>query len=202
MGGDILVLVGVLTLGLLSPGPDFLLVVKNSLAGWRAGAASAAGIALGLVGHMALVLGGFAALDAAGRDEALLVLRWAGAAVLVVLGVRAWRGAARLAEAAPDRPSSLHGPFLEGLLCNLTNAKALVFFVALFGRLLPPDPAPALAATYGAVVVLHAWFCWSAIAAAVQWPPVLAALRRHQTLLLRGFGVVLVLLGASLVAAG
>ena len=109
MAVDLAWLLGVLTLALLSPGPDFLLVVKNSVGGTRARAlATAVGIAAGLAVHMALVSIGLAALPA----TVLRVVQLIGVVFLGFLGVRALvssprsSGAAEPAEAPSARSAA------------------------------------------------------------------------------------------------
>ena len=86
---------------------------------------------------------GFAALVAA-SGVAYLVLRVVGAAVLLVLGVRAWRAAWRDTGhevAAPVRPTGRGwwSGFGEGLLVQLANPKAAVFMVAFYPQFVPAD---------------------------------------------------------------
>ena len=114
----------------LSPGPDTMLVVRNTLRGGRRdGWRTTLGITSGLVVH--------ATLSAVGLSWILMrsatafeVVRLAGAAYLVWLGVQslraAWRG--RVVEAAPR--VSEGRPFREGLLTNLLNPKVAVFYLA------------------------------------------------------------------------
>src|SRR3712207_6098413 len=87
------------------PGPTILLVVGQSLgAGGRRGALPrVAGVALGDLTAMTLSLAGLGAVLAA---SAILftLLKWAGAAYLVWLGLRLWR-APVMAEAAPPLPA-------------------------------------------------------------------------------------------------
>src|SRR6476646_6063837 len=88
-----------------SPGPGVLYVVGRSIdQGRRAGLASMLGIESAEVFHVFAVAFGLSALLAA-SGHALDVVRYAGAAYLVVLGIRRWRGAAEtLAE--PPEPAS------------------------------------------------------------------------------------------------
>ena len=72
-------LFGVLTLGLLSPGPDFLLILRNSLGPTAArGFGTVAGIGLGLAVQMLAISLGFASLP----PQAMRLVQLAGAAYL------------------------------------------------------------------------------------------------------------------------
>ena len=63
------------------------------------------------------------------------VMRWAGAAYLVYLGVQAWRGAAKAADAPPVAD---HVHFARGLAVALTNPKTIVFFTAFLPQFVDP----------------------------------------------------------------
>ncbi len=181
----------VLTLGLLSPGPDFLLVVKNSVGTTRAYAlGTVAGIATGLAVQMVVISLGFVAAP----PPVLLGVRLAGAVFLAYLGLRAL-----LAGPAPDgaraaarsRPGARTG-YAEGLLCNLTNPKAFLFFVSVFAGVLRPDSGTAWRMIVPVAVVIHGATAWSLVVAAVRSPPVARRLDRAQHWLRRAFGAVLI----------
>jgi threonine/homoserine/homoserine lactone efflux protein len=117
----------------LVPGPDMALVLRNGVAhGRRAAVATALGINAGLlVWAVAATLGIAAALEAS--STAFTVLKLAGAAYLVWLGVRAlleaWRGGA--GEAAHEAPRGKASPFRQGLLSNLLNPKIALVYTTL-----------------------------------------------------------------------
>lgn len=125
----------------LTPGPDMMFCMGQGLAaGPRAAAAAAAGVSLGVVAH-ALAAGlGLAALVAA-WPAAFEVIRWAGVAFLLWIAWRTLQGPHAAHAAAPIRPARA---FRDGLICNLTNPKVILFmlaflpqFVALSAPVLP-----------------------------------------------------------------
>ncbi|MEK9662266.1 MAG: LysE family transporter, partial [Alphaproteobacteria bacterium] len=111
------------------PGPTVTVIVANSLRfGPRAGLANVAGTQLGLavmIGVLALGLEAIVASMAVLFD----VVRIAGAAYLVWLGVRMWRARGSLADAAAVAPRR-RAFFWQGLLVVLSNPKVLLFFGA------------------------------------------------------------------------
>ena len=116
-----------------SPGPGVIYVVTRSLAqGRRAGFASMFGIESGEVLWMFAAATGVAALLAASTN-ALTVLRFAGAAYLIVLGIQRWRRVGTLI--VPE-----HAPIgrilAQGFLTQLLNPKVAVFFVAFLPQFL------------------------------------------------------------------
>lgn len=123
---------------ILIPGPNVSLIVANAIAhGTRYGLLTVAGTTAAIVVQLALTVYGMtAALEAlAAWFE---VIRWAGVAYLVFLGIRAWRAPpVTLAGTAPQ-PRSLRAIVLRGFLISLTNPKTLLFY----GAFLPQFVAP------------------------------------------------------------
>ena len=90
------------TVLIVIPGPTILLVVSYALGqGWRTALPMAVGVALGDFTAMTLSLLGLGALLAASATV-FTILKWAGAAYLVWLGVKLWRSGGAL-EATPRR---------------------------------------------------------------------------------------------------
>jgi threonine/homoserine/homoserine lactone efflux protein len=124
----------------VSPGPDTALVVRNAIRhGLRTGIATASGSATGLVVWGATSAAGLTALLATSA-AAYGVLKVLGAGYLIFLGARmlwlAHRGDAHHPEAGLERTASApglrdRGAFRQGVMTNLLNPKAAVFFTAL-----------------------------------------------------------------------
>ncbi|MFE3957248.1 LysE family translocator [Nocardia sp. NPDC059091] len=142
---EILTLAGVIVLGSMSPGPDFLIVLRNSVvSGRRAGVASAGGIAVGVFVWALVTAIGVAGLLAASA-EAYTVVKLVGAIYLAYIGIRALL-AARRGDYRPDPDAAANRrgalvAFRQGLLTNLLNPKCAVFFIALVPQFLPADPS-------------------------------------------------------------
>jgi threonine/homoserine/homoserine lactone efflux protein len=120
----------------LLPGPDTLLVLRSALAGGRAEAiAAAAGVCTALAGWGCAAGLGLAAVLSQ-WPGAFIALRYAGAAYLAYLGVRAFRTRAVPGEsamrAAPQQARRLRRGYLRGLATNATNPKVGAFYLALF----------------------------------------------------------------------
>ena len=152
---------GVVSLGAMSPGPDFAVVVRRSaLHGRAAGLAAATGVATGVFLWAVAAAAGVAALVAT-VPVLLTAIRYAGAAYLAYLGIRALLAAARPAATGPPAgPGSPGGAFRDGLLCNALNPKAAVFFLALVPQFLPAHPGPldTLTLSLLAVAITLLWF--------------------------------------------
>ena len=131
------------TVAVVSPGPDFFAVLRTSAGGTRrAGLLAGFGVVTGIACWALAALAGLTAVLA--RYEHLyLVLRLAGAAFLVLYGLSLLRSSLRQqADAEPvEFPNTAPAGWRSwrfGLLTNLSNPKAVVFFGALFAGLLPP----------------------------------------------------------------
>ena len=129
-----------------SPGPAMALIFRRAALRGLAGAVpTVLGLELGLYCWALFAGAGFAALVAA-SEIAYLALRVVGAAVLLYLGLRAFRAAwlARRepdAVPVPDPPSRRRwwGSFGEGVLVQLANPKAAVFMIAFYPQFVAAD---------------------------------------------------------------
>lgn len=120
----------------LIPGPNLVYIVTRSIeAGRRAGIASMLGVEAGTLVHVTAAAVGLSALLASSA-VAFEVVRWAGVAYLVYLGVRALRSDETVEIA---RPAGLRRSFAEGMLVNLLNPKVSVFFLAFLPQFVDPD---------------------------------------------------------------
>lgn len=123
----------------LTPGPNMGYLAALSAAEGRAsGFKAVLGITAGLAFYMLLSVGGVAELIAAAP---LLygALRWAGVIYLFYLGWEAWQGAR---ETSPGHAGGAsQAPFWRGLIANILNPKAAVFYVTLLPGFIAADHA-------------------------------------------------------------
>ena len=123
-----------------TPGPSHLLMLSNSAAhGYRRSLATLAGdLTANVLQMLAAGLGLAAAL--ATSVQALLIVKWLGAAYLIWLGVRMIRGAAfGNVTASGNGHASRRALYLQGFITSATNPKAIVFFAALFPQFISVD---------------------------------------------------------------
>ena len=121
----------------ITPGPNMTYLAALSLSsGARTGFAAVAGIALGLMSYGVVAAFGLAAVI----DESPLlysVLRWGGVLFLLWLAWESWTGGIEpSAQASHERP---WGAFRRGLITNLLNPKAAVFYIAVLPEFVRPD---------------------------------------------------------------
>jgi threonine/homoserine/homoserine lactone efflux protein len=127
----------------LSPGPNGLLALTHgALHGSRKALFTIAGGAVGFVAVIALSMFGIGALLKASLTW-LTILKWAGGAYLVWLGIQVWRSPAIGFEAdgAAETRSGI-SMFQQGALSAVTNPKAVLFFTAFLPQFI--DPAASL----------------------------------------------------------
>jgi threonine/homoserine/homoserine lactone efflux protein len=134
----------------LTPGPDVLYIVTHALrSGARAGMVAALGITAGCFVHIFAAAVGVSALMAASAT-AFTVLKWAGAAYLVYVGLRMLLARAPQAGessamnlVAEGRESvqaaALKRIFFQGFWTNALNPKVALFFLAFVPQFITPD---------------------------------------------------------------
>jgi len=131
----------------LSPGPDVLYIVSQSLrSGVKAGLAAVMGITAGCCVHMAAAAFGVGLLLAT-STLAFNALKWVGAAYLVYMGVQLlWSRATDPAHEALQPPVQvevvdLKKIFFKGFVTNLLNPKVALFFLAFVPQFIPVHAA-------------------------------------------------------------
>jgi len=187
----------------LTPGPDFAVVVRNALRGRRLGVATSAGTISGLLVHTVAAALGLSAVLAASA-LAFTLLKVAGAVYLCWLGVRALLSAGShgashqdLSQLATPLPARL--AFRHGLLTNVLNPKAPLIFLSVLPQFIPRGVAVLPRTLLLSMILVGLAAVWylsvAALVASVQ--PVLSrpAVRRR---LDRVTGVVLISLGVRL----
>ena len=188
-------------LAVMSPGPDFAMVLRQTLAHGRgAGLRTAWGIATGIVFHLAYALFGLGWLLQQ-LPWLLEVLRYAGAGFLIWIGSRALRARPAATPAAAESATATAADrhdFGVGLLTNLLNPKATLFFVALCSALLTTPTPLGLKAALAAWIVLSTGTWFSLVALALSQRQARERLARHAHRIDRAMGAILVLLGLAM----
>jgi RhtB (resistance to homoserine/threonine) family protein len=161
-------LVGILAA--LSPGPDFVVVMKNSLGiGRKYGIATALGTASALIVHITYTILGFT-IVLEKLPVVFNVIKLIGAAYLLWLG---WQGIRSKAQSESKydigierllKPSMGKG-FREGFLCNVLNPKSALFFLSVFSQFIGPNTSNWMRWIYGGEIILAVglWFILLAI---------------------------------------
>lgn len=141
------------------PGPGMLLLLARGIgAGRRPAVFAALGLESGTALYVAATAAGLSAVLASSA-LAFSVVRYAGAAYLIVLGVRTLLGSTQL-DIDPDRSGLPSGrAYRQALLIGVTNPKIAIFFLAFFPQFVDPSRG----STVTQVLVLGAVFVVLAI---------------------------------------
>jgi threonine/homoserine/homoserine lactone efflux protein len=122
----------------ITPGPGIFYIVARTLAGGRKeGLASGMGLGLGGLVH---VFGGALGVSALimASAEAFTVLKIAGAAYLIWLGLKTWREA-RIVEPSEVRTTGVRRALREGVVVEALNPKTAAFFLAFLPQFVDPS---------------------------------------------------------------
>ncbi|MEJ8643652.1 LysE family transporter [Streptomyces sp. NBC_01310] len=192
--------VAVITLlAVISPGADFAMVVRNSyLYGRPTGLFAAAGVAAGVLVHVSYTMLGVGLLIAS-STTLFTVIKLAGAAYLVWIGIRTFRARAEVTVDLESKPQLTRlGAMRSGFLTNVLNPKTTLFVVSTFTQVVNPDTPLWQQAGYGLFMsAAHlGWF--AAVALFFSVSRLRDRMLKAQKTLNRAIGSVLVGLGVGL----
>ncbi len=184
-----------------SPGPAFVMVSQQALSHSRkAGLFAAAGLTVGSLVWVAMVLFGIAVIM---REAAWLYtgLRIAGGLYLIYLGVRMWRGAgAPVADEASKQVRPAKHAFRAALMVQLLNPKAAIFFGSIFLTMLPADGPAWIMPAVLAMVTLTEFGWFASVAVVLSSTPAQRAYKHVKAWIERTAGAALALFGLKLAA--
>ncbi|MES2870980.1 MAG: LysE family transporter [Pseudomonadota bacterium] len=189
-------------LAVASPGPDFAVVVRESVThGRRAGMFTAFGVGTAIFVHVGYSLLGIGIIV----SQSIVLfnaLKWLAAAYLLYIGIKALRAKpadpAAVAAALPVGERTARGAFTAGFVTNGLNPKATLFFLSLFTVVINPHTPLSIQAGYGVylAVATGLWFCMVAMLFSHQ--RVRSGFARMGHWFDRTMGAVLVALGVKL----
>ncbi len=162
--GEFLVVATAHALAVASPGPDFALVLRQSLAhGRRVAIWASIGIGCGIAFHVGYCLLGLGLL-LKNSPAALNTAKYLGAAYLAWVGVRSLRAQPRLGDmdlSEGDAAPTSHAAWMQGFVVNVLNPKAALFFIALFALRVNPATPKLIQLGYGVwlAAATMTWFC-------------------------------------------
>lgn len=199
---DTLILVITIScLGMISPGPDFFLVLKNSLSYNRKIALMTyLGVISAIAIHMSYCVAGIAVLITA-TPWLYNALRYAGAAYLLWIGVKALlaksSGTAYVSKQTQELDVTAKSAFMQGLLCNLLNPKATLFFLAIFTQLLNASSTMVDKLVVAFIIWLEAAIWWPMVVFVFQTQIVQRRYFKLQVIIDKLLGVILIVLGVK-----
>ncbi len=197
---ELLAVAAITVLAVISPGPDFAMVIRNSYAYGRAsGLMAALGIACGVQVHVFYTVFGIAVIIS--QSPLLFVgMKVLGAGYLIYLGVSSLRNSSRwvLGEARGPMPSHWKA-FRTGLLTNALNPKTMLFVVATYTQVVKAGSSMQVNFCYGLFMSLSHGVWFSVVALFFSAEGLRRRMLERQPIIDRCIGVALIGLGACLV---
>jgi len=193
---QVLIVSGITILIMLSPGPDMAIVTRNTILGGKgAGLTTSLGVLTGNLVHIGYCVVGIGMLISR-SIVAFSVLRYAGAAYLVYLGVSSLL-AGRNPETAVARKRAVrrHGWYVQGFINNILNPKGTLFYLGVFTMVITPDTGAGVTVLLILIMVSISSLFWLAFVMTLDHPAVRRLLDRSQVAVNRIFGVLLVSIG-------
>ncbi len=202
-----LLLASVNMVAVASPGPDFALVLKNTLSsGRKVGIATAFGIGMGILVHLSYTLLGIGFILS--KSEGLYTaIKWAGAAYLLYLALVSFKSQKSPAEdvepietQAIKNPSSkeIRRGLRQGFIVNVLNPKATLFFVAIFTSVVSPNTPMTSLLLYAAWIFVYVIVWFSMVAWAFSGHRITHWYQQQGYLIDRLMGVFLLLLAVRM----
>ncbi|OCA52664.1 LysE family translocator [Photorhabdus namnaonensis] len=195
-----LVVITISTLGMLSPGPDFFLVVKNAIRYQRSAAMmTVVGLIAAIACHMVYCVAGLAIVITT-TPWLFNLMKYAGAAYLIWIGINSLFSRGRNTFTLDDQPRqrvTFKKAFMQGFLCNLLNPKATLFFLAIFTQLLNVNSGVGEKLWYASIIWGLSVIYWPLLVILIQSAPIRRRLAKTQKIIDKLLGIVLIGLGVK-----
>ena len=195
---QILVILGITLLVMISPGPDMVIVMRNTIVGGRAGGLqSSLGVLAGNMVHITYCAIGIGWLI----SESILafnILKYAGAAYLIYIGVMSFRARdmALSAETKAElQKNAGKSWFLQGFLNNILNPKGTLFYLGVFTMVITPETSTATTLLLVLIMMSVSALFWLFFVFTLDSTIVRNVLERGQKIVNRVFGGLLIFLG-------
>ncbi|MBI2638891.1 LysE family translocator [Candidatus Peregrinibacteria bacterium] len=199
-----LALIGTVTfihfLGVISPGPDFIMTVRNSLTYSRkTGIWTSVGLGLGMAVHILYSWAGLALII----SKSILVfnfIKFLGAGYLIYIGLKSCASKSSLLEVGEHQKKSDIAPFAAvkiGFLTNVLNPKATLFFLGLFTFVMSPATPAYIIAVVSIIMIVNAILWFSLVAIFFTQERIRSVFEKFQGAFNKTFGGLLILLGVK-----
>ena len=186
-----------------SPGPDFAIILKQSISyGRRNALFASAGVGLGILVHVTYCLLGVALVIS--QSETLFNwLKYLAAAYLAFMAFQALQSSASKTSDENSAEALLVEPvmrsFIKGFLTNVLNPKATLFFLSLFTLVIDPSTPVIVQTSYGVYMAVATWVWFSGLSLVLSRFAVRHFFLRSGHWFDRAIGVVLLVLAVRVV---
>lgn len=196
MPDQILAILSVTALVMVIPGPDMILVLRNTFTGGRrAGLQTSVGVLCGNLVHITYCTLGIGLII----SQSIVVfstLKYLAAAYLIYLGVMSFRaGATTLDTSAIEGRRPTRAWFVQGFFNNLLNPKGTLFYLGVFTIIITPETSASTMLLLVIIMMLVSASFWLFFVYTVDRPIIRGSIERSQQTVNRIFGGLLVLLG-------
>ncbi len=185
-----------------SPGPDFILVLKNSIQyGKKAGIYLSLGIAIGVTIHIIYSLTGVAILL---KKYPLLfnIIKSMGAIYIIYLGYKSLFHSFQPVQLDNKQIASEEiapKKFIKmGFLTNILNPKASLFFLSIFSIVIPPDLPWYMIGIIILMMLLTNFLWFYLVASLFTRPLIIRYYNKYERYISKLFGIILIALGLSI----
>lgn len=200
---ELIAVAAITILAVISPGPDFAMVTRNSYAyGRSSGLMAAFGIACGVQVHVFYTVLGIA-LVITHSPALFMAMKALGAGYLIYLGWKSLTSEStlQLGTATGPRPSAGKA-FAMGFLTNALNPKTMLFVVATYSQVVLVSNSLATNFAYGLFMSFSHWVWFSFVALFFSAEALRQCMLAKQHIVDKVIGTVLIGLGVSLVLPG
>ena len=195
----------ILFLALLSPGPDFLLTIKNSMQySRRTGIFTAIGLGGGIAVHISYCLAGLAIIIS---QQIILfnILKFLGAGYLMYIGFQSFFSKSNQIDISEisekEKVKNDISPFQAlkiGFLGNVLNPKATLFFMSLFTLVISPETPNFILGILSIIMISMTMLWFSLVAIFFTQPKVQKTFNKFQKFFNKFFGSLLIALGVKI----
>ncbi len=191
---------GIHLMAVMSPGPDFVMVLRNALQYNRKTAVfTALGIGFGIAVHIFYSLAGIAYLLQ--KNAAVFqMIKIAGASYIIYMGVKTLKASPIQINIETNNKPKLSPwqAFKVGFVTNVLNPKASLFFLSLFSMLIPPD-LPWTVLLGISMMLISVTFLWFALVSVLfTHPKIVRYYEKYEPYILKTFGAILIFLGLAI----
>jgi len=188
-------------MALISPGPDFMIVLKQTInQGKKEAYYSSLGMGFGIAIHVAYTFFGLVIILKA-FPHFLDFIRILGAIYLIYLGITSFQSNVEKIKIQSEKSKkySFKKSFMLGFLCNLLNPKATLFVVSIFTTIVSINTPFYIKSFYGLYWVLATIFWYMLVANILSREKNMNFLNKYRNIIDKFIGIVLILLGLKMV---
>lgn len=201
---DLIPLYTIFALSLMSPGPDFAIILKNSIAGQKKAMFSVLGVTCGIAVHIAFSLFGLSLIIEKSKILAHTI-ETLGTCYLAYLGFKILLNSKKKTINVGDLENPANSKaegFKEGFVTNILNPKAGMFILSLFSQMIHAGQKIQSQMVLGALIVVSTGLWFSSVALFLNNPSVRKQFLKYVPQLEKLMGVILIAFAAYIFSTG